>query len=45
METEGDMQTPESLVELKRNLRWIFAGVVSTAVLIFILGPGVRFGA
>jgi hypothetical protein len=36
-------QLPESAVEMKRSWIWIVAGLVSGALLIFVLGPGVRF--
>jgi hypothetical protein len=37
-------QTPKPVVEMKRDWRWITCGLASGAMLVFVLGPGVKFG-
>jgi hypothetical protein len=37
-------QTPNAAVEMKRDWRWIAFGLACGALLVFVLGPGVKFG-
>jgi hypothetical protein len=41
---QASAHSPEPAIEMKYNWRWIAGGLASAIVLIFLLGPGIKFG-